>query len=158
MPEKPWISRDDALKKLQKYCAYQDRCHQEVRQKLLDLGVYGDELEGIMADLIEENFLNEERFACSYARGKFRIKHWGRLRIIRELKARGISDYCLRKALEEIEEESYLEVLRDLLEKRAQGEIGYKDFEKRARMARYAIQKGFEPSLVWEIVKSIVPL
>ena len=116
-PIKKYISKDDALSKLQRYCAYQDRCHQEVRSKLLDLGIYGDDLEEIISDLISENFLNEERYARSYARGKFRIKRWGRMRIQQELKQRKISAYCLRKAMEEIEEEEYEQTLRTILEK-----------------------------------------
>ena len=115
---KKYTSKAEALSKLQGYCAYQDRCHQEVRSKLLDLGIYGNDLEEIMADLIQENFLNEERYARSFARGKFRIKKWGRNRIRRELKMRDISDYCLRKAMAEIEEEEYLKTLRKVLEKK----------------------------------------
>ena len=113
MPHKPkkYTSPEDALKKLQRYCAYQDRCHKEVRSKLLDLGVYGDELEAIIAELVTENFLNEERFARSYARGKFRMRQWGKKRIVRELKVRDISEYCIRKALLEIEEDVYYENL-----------------------------------------------
>ena len=87
------VSKDDALKKLQRYCAYQERCHQEVRQKLLDLGIYGDDLEDIIAELITDNFLNELRFAQIYAGGKFRIKKWGRHRIRQELKKRKYRKY-----------------------------------------------------------------
>ncbi len=104
---------------MQRYCAYQDRCHSEVRSKLLDLGIYGDELEEVIAELITDNFLNEERFARSYARGKFNIKKWGRIRIKQELKRRHITAYCLRKAMEEIEEEDYLKTLEGLIRKKA---------------------------------------
>ena len=89
--------RDDILIKMQRYCDYQERCHQEVRSKLIRMQVYGEELEQIMAILIEEDLLNEERFARSFARGRHRIKAWGRHRITRELKKRQISDYCIRK-------------------------------------------------------------
>ena len=95
-----WVSKEEALAKIQRYCAYQDRCHQEVRTRLLDMGVYADWLEEIIVQLIEENFLNEERFARSFARGKFRIKQWGRNRIRQELKKRNISAYCIRMAME----------------------------------------------------------
>jgi regulatory protein len=78
MAKSSYVSKEDALKKLQRYCAYQDRCHQEARRKLLDLGIYGDDLEEIISELISDNFLNEERFARSFARGKFRIKGWGK--------------------------------------------------------------------------------
>ena len=150
-------SKSDALAILQKYCAYQDRCHQEVRSKLLDLQIYGDDLEEIMADLITENFLNEERFARSFARGKFRLKHWGRKRIERELKLRNISDYCRRKAMEEIEEEAYQETINRLILRKSPQVRGSDLFIKRRKIANYMINKGYEPHLVWGAVKELVP-
>lgn len=147
-----WISKEDALAKMQRYCAYQDRCHQEVRSKLLDMGVYGDWLEEIIVELIEENFLNEERFARSFARGKFRIKAWGRNRIRQELKRRNISSYCIRKAMEEIEEEDYQETLQAILTKK-EASLNEPDFYKRNhKLARYAQSRGFEPELAWQII------
>ena len=113
-----YITKEEGLAKLQKFCAYQDRCHQEVRTKLITLGIYGDDLEEIIVELIADNFLNEERFARSYARGKFRMRRWGRVRILNELKFRKITDYCIRKAMTEIEEEDYLETLIEVLEKK----------------------------------------
>ncbi|MEM1321361.1 MAG: regulatory protein RecX [Bacteroidota bacterium] len=151
------ISRKAALLRLQKYCAYQDRCHQEVRSKLLEIGVYGDTLEEIMAELITDNFLNEERFARSFARGKFRIKTWGRNRIRRELKLRKISDYCIRKAMEEIEEEEYLPALQRLLEKQRALSKEQNKFKLRSKLAQYGFRRGFESELVWQLVKQIVP-
>ncbi len=151
------ITPEEALTKLQRYCAYQDRCHQEVRGKLLDMEIYGDTLEAIMAELIAEDFLNEERFARSYARGKFRLKQWGRLRIVRELKKRAVTDYCIRKALEEIEEEEYRRTLEAVLVRKL-GETGETDpFKLRGKMARYAIGRGFEPELVWAAVTELSP-
>jgi len=99
------MTNGEALVKLQHYCAYQDRCHQEVRSKLLSIKVYGDQLEQVMASLIADNYLNEERFARSFARGKYRIKKWGHNRIRQELKMKNISDYCIRKAMKEVVEE-----------------------------------------------------
>lgn len=150
---KKYISQEDALDKLQRYCAYQDRCHKEVRQKLYDLGVYGDVANEIMADLITENFLNEERFARSYARGKFRIKKWGRERIRRELKMRAISAYCIKKAMEELDEFDYDETLLKLLEKKHAVIRETNAFKKRGKLAMYAIGKGYESALVWKMVK-----
>lgn len=151
--EKKYISREEALQKLQRYCAYQDRCHRDVRTKLLDLGIYGDELEEIITDLIQENFLNEERFARSFARGKFRLKQWGRNRILRELKIRAISEYCIRQAMAEIEEEEYLQTLREVLNKKA-GTLKESDaFKRNQKLAQYAIGRGFEAELVWEMVR-----
>lgn len=151
---KKYISAADALKKLQRYCAYQDRCHSEVRSKLLDLGVYGDTLEEIMAELITDNFLNEERFARSYARGKFNIKKWGRTRIKQELKKRKITDYCIRKGMEEIEEEDYQQTIHLLIEKKAAQMEDAFSFQNKAKLAAFLIRKGFESKLVWEAIKT----
>ena len=151
--KKKYISQEEALKKLQRYCAYQDRCHQEVRSKLLDLGVYGDTLEEIMAELISDNFLNEERYARSFARGKFRIKKWGRTRIRRELKLRAITDYCMKKAMEEIDEEKYLETIRQLIEKKDRLLKEKNPYKRQNKIGQYVINRGFEPALVWRLVK-----
>ena len=155
MPKKKpkYISTEEALAKLQRYCAYQDRCHQEVRTKLLDLGIYGDELEHIIVELIRENFLNEERFACSFARGKFRMKKWGRVRIQQELKKRNISAYCLRKGMEEIGEADYLNCLDSILDKKEATLHIKNEFKRNQHLARYAIQKGYESFLVWDRIK-----
>ena len=103
--------QDVILNKLRHYCAYQERCHEEVRTKLLSLKVYGDGLEEIINQLISEDFLNEERFAKAYAGGKFRMKKWGRGKIIQGLKARKISDYCIKQGMSEIPEEDYQKFL-----------------------------------------------
>ncbi len=149
-PEKKYTSKADALVKLQRYCAYQDRCHAEVRTKLIELGCYGQDLEDVMASLIEEKFLDEERFARSFARGKFRMKQWGRVRILQELKQRKISDYCIRKAMEEIKEAEYLQTLNDVLEKRAYQIAEADDFARKGKLAQYAMSRGFEADLVWK--------
>lgn len=151
-PPKKYHSKADALAKLQAYCAYQERSHREVRSKLLDLGIYGDDLEEIMADLIQENFLNEERFARSFARGKFRMKQWGRNRIAQELTLRGISSYCLRMALSEIDEEEYVNTLREVLEKKAALLSTQDVFQKKNKLAQYGMSRGFEGELVWRVV------
>lgn len=154
---KKYISREEALRRMQRYCAYQDRCHLEARHKLLDLGVYGQDLEEILLALIEEKFLDEERFARSFARGKFQIKGWGRIRITSELKQRQISSYCLRKAMEEIDSEAYLQKLEQQLRTRAEQYNNETSnlFEIRQRLAQYGIRKGFEPEVVWETIKKI---
>ena len=150
-----YITKEEGLAKLQKFCAYQDRCHQEVRTKLITLGIYGDDLEQIIVELIADNFLNEERFARSYARGKFRMRRWGRVRILNELKFRKITDYCIRNAMTEIEEEDYLETLIEILEKKKR-QIKEKDtFIANNKIAKYAISRGFETGLVWDTVKNL---
>jgi regulatory protein len=151
---KKYISQEEALAKLQRFCAYQDRCHQEVRSKLIDLGIYGDSLEEIIANLIQDNFLNEERFARSYARGKFRIKQWGRNRIKKELFLRNISAYCIKKALEEIDEEHYVQTMDHLIEKRRTVIKEKNLFVLRGKIANYLIGKGYESHLAWERTKN----
>ncbi|MCB0570606.1 MAG: RecX family transcriptional regulator [Phaeodactylibacter sp.] len=151
-----WLTREEALAKMQRYCAYQDRCHQEVRSKLLELEVYGERLEEIMGQLIEEGFLNEERFARSFARGKFRIKQWGRNRIRRELKARQVSDYCIRKGLEEIDETEYLETLRALLQKKLENGGEGALAQQKQKAVRYALSRGFEAELAWPMLEELL--
>jgi regulatory protein len=152
--QKPFPGKDAALLKLQRYCAYQERCHQEVRSKLIEISVYGDLLEEIMAELISENYLNEERFARSYARGKFRTRSWGRIRIQQELKMRKVSDYCIRKGMEEIDEETYLETLKKIIAKKL-AELHEEDnFTARQKAAQYAMRKGYESDLIWVIINS----
>ena len=154
--QKKYLSKADALKRMQRYCAYQDRCHSEVRTKLIELGVYGDTLEEIMAELVIERFLDEERFARSYVRGKFRLKKWGRVRIKRELKLRKISAYCQRKGLEEIEEEEYQKTLREILQKKLV-DYGrkYNSFQAGSKAAQYAQGRGYETALIWPIIKEL---
>lgn len=155
MPAKR-LSFEEALIKAQRFCAYQDRCHQELRFKLIEWGVYGDDLENVLAELIQERFLDEERFARSFARGKFRIKQWGRLRIVQELKKRDVSEYCIRAGMSEIGEEDYLETLRGLLEKKA-GMLGedLPPAERFQKIVRHAISRGFEPGLARDVAKEL---
>ena len=153
---KKYLTKQEGLQKLQRYCAYQDRCHQEVRSKLIELGIYGDDLEEIIVELIEENFLNEERFARSYARGKFRFKCWGRIKITRELKMRKISDYLIRKALEEIPETDYQQELYQFLERKLPFIKAKNDFERKQKLAAYAQRRGFESEYIWQTVNELI--
>jgi regulatory protein len=147
-----WYTKEDALKLLQRYCAYQDRCHKEVKQKLYDMGVYPDWQDEIILSLLEDNFLNEERFACSFARGKFRMKQWGRQRIQQELKQRQITAYCIKKAMQEIKEADYRDALHALVEKKASQVHGKSMWERKQKVARFIQQRGFEPQLFWPII------
>ena len=104
-------------KNIEHYCAYQERCHKEVAQKLREIGIYGTLIDIIIGKLIEANFLNETRFAESFVRGKFRIKKWGKKRLIRELKIRDISDWNIKNALKEISDEEYLDCCKILVKK-----------------------------------------
>ena len=145
-------SKEIALNKLKHYCAYQDRSHREVRTKLLKLEVYGDDLEEIMNELIKEKYLDELRYACSFARGKFRMKKWGRNKIKQHLKQHEISDYCLRKAMKEIDEEEYLSVLEELIEKKKLDYADTNTFKQNQKVIKYCISRGFEMQLILEII------
>ncbi len=154
--QKKYLSYEEALDKLQHYCAYQERCHKEVRQKIRDLGVYGEEVDQIVATLIEDNFLNEMRFAAVYAGGKFRIKRWGRIKIKRELKFKQVSDYSIKKALEsELPAEEYYQTLVHILNKKNNILREKNYYKRRQKLARYALEKGFESALIWETIKEI---
>ncbi len=142
------LTPEEAFQKLMKYCTYQERCHEEVRSKLISYKVYGDDLERVISRLIENDFLNEERFAKLYAGSKFRQLQWGRTKIIGQLKFRKVSDYCIREALKEIPEEHYLRTLRALIQKRKPAR-GF-DTATRIKTAQYLISRGFESPLVWQ--------
>ena len=150
------MTQEEALEKLRRYCAYQDRCHQEVRSKLLSLKIYGQWLEEIMSDLISEGYLNEERFARNFARGKFRIKGFGKVRITNELKARRISDYCIRKAMKEVDEEGgYEETLQNHIEKFLdQRKEKYDVPLLRKKAFAHGVNKGFEVPLILNAINS----
>jgi len=115
---KKYLTKEQALQKLKHYCAYQERCHRDVKEKLYNLGVWKKEHDEIITSLIEENYLNEERFAIAFAGGKFRVKQWGRVKIKYELKQKQVSDYCIKKALNQIDDEEYLKVLKNLADKK----------------------------------------
>lgn len=142
--------------KLRRYCAYQERCHQEVRNKLLELGARGSVLEEVMATLIEDDFLNEERFACAYAGGKFRVKHWGRVKIVEGLRRRAISDYCIKKALAEIDENDYLATLQQLALKKNELYKDLNHLERRLKLEKYLLSKGFESFLINSCIKNLL--
>jgi len=112
--------------------------------------VYGDTLERVMDALIQEDFLNEERFAIAYAGGKFRMKKWGRLKILRELQLRKISTYCINKAMKEITDEAYEKTLKQLIRQARKSYSTYNTFEQNHKVSKYLIAKGYEPALVWQ--------
>lgn len=145
--------QDVILNKLRHYCAYQERCHEEVRTKLLSLKVYGDALEEIINKLIEEDFLNEERFAKAYAGGKFRMKKWGRGKIIQGLKARKISDYCIKQGMTEIPVDDYQKTLQSLVKSTIKKYHSGNVFETKSKTASYLIGRGYESELVWDVIQ-----
>src|SRR5690606_30511596 len=116
------ISPEEARKKILRYCAYQERAHQEVKDKLYSFGLYTSEVNELISYLITEGFLNEERYAKTFAGGKFRMKKWGRLKIIRELEAKGLTANCIKLGMREIDEASYLQKLNKMETKKAEQE------------------------------------
>lgn len=147
------LTPSEARQKIYRYCAYQERSHQEVKDKLYSYGLYGNEVDEILAHLITEGFLNEERFARAFVRGKFRMQKWGRVKLQHELEARGLTKNCIRAGMKEIEDQEYLNTLHDLLQKKSGQLEEENDFLRRDKLARYVIQKGFESDLVWTILK-----
>jgi regulatory protein len=142
------ITREQAVQKLKHYCAYQERCHQEVKNKLFEVGAAKRDHDHIISTLIEENYLNEERFAVSYAGGKWRIKRWGRNRIRQELKGRGLTDYCIRKALKEIPEDEYRAVLARLVKKKWDELKKDQVIMRKKKTVDFFTRRGFEASIV----------
>ena len=142
-----------ALGRMRRYCAYQERSHNEVRTKLLALGMRGNDLENVIVKLIEEGFLNEERYAIAFAGGKFRIKNWGRNKIEQQLKVKGVSDYVINRAMKEIDEKDYKKSLQMLLKKKVGSIKDSNFFGRKQKLSNFLIRKGYEPELVWEEVK-----
>ncbi len=148
------IGTEKALQKIRQYCAYQERNHREVKEKLYSFGLYRDEVEQLLAQLIEENYLNEERYAIAFAGGKFRMKGWGRIKIRHQLKQQQVSDYCIRKALAAIDEDTYLGQLQKLLDDKNEALRNEKNsFVRRKKVQAYLMQKGYEPDLIYELLK-----
>ncbi len=148
---------EEAKQKIFRYCAYQERCHSEVRNKLYEYGLYRPDIDNIISFLITEGFLNEERFAKAYAGGKFRMKQWGRLKIQLELEFRGLTKNCIKIGLKEIDEADYTKTIGELIHKK-QAQLDEENvFVLRDKIAQYVIQKGYEPELVWSTLKSIIP-
>jgi regulatory protein len=150
---KKYFSKEEALQNAKQYCAYQERSHQEVKEKLYGFGLYKNDVEELMSLLIEENYLNEERFAIAFAGGKFRIKQWGKVKIKYELQQKKVSAYCIKKALAEIDEADYEKCLQKLAEAKLATLKNEKNiFTKKTKLKNYLMQKGYESNLVIEIV------
>jgi len=149
------ITKEQALQKLKHYCAYQERCHSEVKEKLYNLGVWKKEHDEIIAALIEENYLNEERFAIAFAGGKFRMKQWGRVKIKYALKQKQVSDYSIKKALKQIDEDEYSKTLNELSKEKYDSLKSEQYLVRKKKTMDYLIQKGFEAELVNESIKPI---
>lgn len=147
---------DDAQKILENYCAYQERCHKDVTDKLRSMKMIPEAIDAIVVHLITNNYLNEERFAKAFVRGKFRIKKWGKNRIVRELKFRNISKYTVDSALNEIALDNYHKTLHELTEKRI-AQIKEKNvYKKKKKVADYLLYRGWEPHLIYEKINELI--
>ena len=157
MEKKPiYFSPEQSLLKARDWCAYQERCQQELRDKLYSYGLKSQEVENLIAQLISEGFVNEERFAKAYAGGKFRIKKWGKIKIKMALKAKQISEYCIRSGLAEIDPIQYEESLKKIIHSKAKITKESNILKKKQKLVQYALSRGYEQDLVYEAVASFL--
>ncbi len=147
---------DEATKLMENFCAYQERCHKEIEQKLYDLHMIPEAKEKIILHLLQHNFLNEERFSKAFARGKFSIKNWGRVRIVNELKFRNISPYNIKTALKEIDESDYLKTIKNVAEKKWALINEPNSFKKRSKLVSYLSSKGYESEIIYEVMNGLI--
>ncbi|MFI1744913.1 regulatory protein RecX [Thalassobellus sediminis] len=156
MQTKKTYTLQEATKKLEHYCAYQERCHQEVRQKLEGMYMIPEAIDVIIVHLLEHNFLNEERFAKTFVSGKFKIKAWGRRRLNFELKQKGVSKFNINQALATIPDVDYIGFFSDLAEKRANLLKEPNVYKKRKKFIDYFLYRGWESYLVYEKANELI--
>ncbi|HET7361473.1 MAG TPA: regulatory protein RecX [Salinimicrobium sp.] len=147
----------EATQKLMRFCAYRDRCHKEVEEKLREMKMIPAACEQIIIALMQDGFLNEERYARNFVRGRFRIKKWGKIKITQHLKQKEISQPIIKLALTEIDENAYYNTCRELAEKKLKLIREPNSFKKRKKLADYLLQKGYENGLVYEVTTGILP-
>jgi regulatory protein len=156
LPPKKYWSLAEAKIKIASFCAYQERSQQEVRERLKERGIHGDAAEELISLMISEGFLNEERFAKAFVRGKFRLKKWGRNKISHELKSKQLSANCIKSGMQEIDHEEYIQTLSELAEKKA---ITIKDqdpFKRRYKIYQYLLTKGYENDLINMVLDQLI--
>lgn len=151
--QKKYLTKEQALQKIRHYCGYQERSHSEVQQKLWDLGVHRSEHDVIISSLIEDDYLNEERFAKAFVGGKFRLKDWGKKKIYYALKEKKVSEYVIKQAMKEIDEEDYKKTVQEVAEKKYALLKGEQYMVRKKKTMDYLLQKGYESNLVTAIVK-----
>lgn len=148
------LDKKQALAKAESFCVYQERSQKEVRYKLVEWGIRGDELEEILSELIMSNFLNEERFANSYTSGKFNIKKWGRIKIKQGLKLKGVPDKMMNKALYSIDDDDYMQTLENLALKKASSLAENNPLKRKMKLISYLQTRGFETDLILLALKA----
>ena len=147
------LSKEQVFPQIKQYCVYRERCNSEVKEKLYSLGLYRNDVEQLMAQLIGENYLNEERFAKQYAGGKFRLNQWGRVKIKFALRQKQVSEYSIKKGLKEISESDYKKTLEKLAEQKLKALKNEKNiFIKKRKLQDYLLQKGYEGELVKGVI------
>lgn len=156
MQNKKSFTVDELQKKMEYYCVYQDRCHQEVERKMNEYQLIPEAKEKILLYLMAHNFLNEERFSKSFARGKFRIKNWGKQRIVRELRVKNISNYNIKSALKEINEEEYLQTIYRITENRNNSITEKNTLKRKKKLQNFLLRKGFEYDLIFKTVNEVM--
>ena len=156
MQAKKTYTVQEATKKMESYCAYQERCHQEVVQKLTGMHMIPEAIDVIMVHLLQHNFLNEERFAKTFVRGKFKIKAWGRNRLTFQLKQKGVSKVNINNALAEITEEEYIGLFNDLADKKASSIKETNKLKKKKKFIDYFLYRGWESHLVYEKANELI--
>jgi len=147
---------NEATKALEHFCAYQERCHKEVEKKLIELRMIPEARDHIILHLLQNNFLNEERFSKAFARGKFSIKRWGKIRITNELNFRNISSYNIKSALKEINDDDYLASLNFIAEKKISLIKDTNKYAKKKKLSSYLMSKGYESNLVYKVVNELI--
>ena len=144
-----------AIEKLKNYCAIEEKCTYDVKQKMKDWGLHNKAQDYIIEELIHESYINEERYSRSFCRGKFKIKKWGKMKIINELKKKYISTLCINKGLEEISDTEYLNELNMQYQKKKNSLNEKSYFIKKRKITTYLINKGYESNLVWDQLKEL---
>ncbi len=148
------LTPEQALQKIRHYCAYQERCHSEVKEKLYGYGLHKGAVEKIISSLIEDDYLNEERFAAQFAGGRFRMKKWGKVKIRYALRQKNVSEYCIKKGLNAIDEDDYLNTLAQLFAQKLKELKGQKNqFIRKRKIQDYLIQKGYESDLIYSLLR-----
>ena len=155
MQTKKTYTVDEALKRMERYCSYQERCHKEVIQKLYSMYMIPEAIDHIVVKLMQDNFLNEERYAKAFVSGKFRIKKWGKQRLTRELKQKDIGKTLISMALQTITEEEYLETFNALAEKKSESIRETSVLKKKKKLADYLFYRGWESHLVYDKVNEV---
>jgi len=156
MNSKKSYTVQEIQQKIAQYCVYQDRCHKEVEEKIKSFDLIPEAREMILLNLMKDNFLNEERFAKSFARGKFRIKHWGKNRIVNELKMRDISPYNIKTALKEIDDKEYINTIYKITENRNNVISESNPYKRKKKLIDFLLRKGFETDLIFKTVDDVL--